>query len=747
MANPNQHTSTEIHAHFLYNTTLFDKLNFSKFFKTTYYNFWLPETLTLKTRYNYTTRLNKLYFNYTSLRHLTKETSLTIANTKCNCSHYHNTPYLSTNQNHVLTTNMSFFTSPITLSLYSNNPLDKKLSENLTNLLKLGTKYKPPPSCTLEAFQNSVKEGISGMHKTLCRIYPDHQNNLGTWKNLIIKDLMQQTTTLHNNTTTKPKHTSNTLYLKTLHSHYFLAYVDKNAKSYALLCKTHTIHKLLTDYNIPTQPNTHILNTNPNKTYIIPTRTDIILPQYLLDTSTLTHITDILKLIIAYHNNWLLAHNFPKKLLNNKIPLAYPALKVHKLDLFRPIAASCGCTMEILSKALALGLNLLNESLTPLWNSRFEAKHQTPHPIWLINDIHIIPTRIKNLNTHTLPHENLILETYDFSDLYTGIPLTDLKEILSTLIFELWKIHTTRHEHWIHINLKQKEACWTATPPQHIPEPYHLFFNYTKFTEYLCFLLDNSYIQAAGHILKQVIGIPMGTNAAVFIANFFLFHYELTFITHLLNTNLTLLKHFEHTSRFLDDLLSIHNPYFNQYKQRSNECPHGIYPNTGLVLNLEHSALPSIQPCNFLDSRICLNKNKKPYTLYTTLYTKSRDIKYGKVPYITLPPYTSGLAGNCKNNLMLTLLTRVNLVCQRQQNFINEAALIVKQLRNLNYPLQILKRKLVIFLNKPNTSLYTNLTNTNPNFRKLHKKRVTFLTQKILNRQKGNFTSLLKHYT
>ena len=69
----------------------------------------------------------------------------------------------------------------------------------------------------------------------------------------------------------------------------------------------------------------------------------------------------------------------------------------------------------------------------------------------------------------------------------------------------------------------------------------------------LSFLLDNIII----------VGIPMGTNCAPLVAYLFLFCYESDFMKTLSSANQAdVIKTFNLTSRYLDDLLNIDNPYF-----------------------------------------------------------------------------------------------------------------------------------------------------------------------------------------
>jgi len=130
------------------------------------------------------------------------------------------------------------------------------------------------------------------------------------------------------------------------------------------------------------------------------------------------------------------------------------------------------------------------------------------------------------------------------------------------------------------------------------------FFIYDLDTiaEFLRHLLDNMYVQFGDQLLRQVIGTPMRTSL---LANFCLPMYELAFLENLANlaTNTMnpqakqtqakqILSSFLMTGRYIDDLLSINNPYlkFLLYINQTlfYHDLHGIYPDT-LLLKCAHS--------------------------------------------------------------------------------------------------------------------------------------------------------------
>ena len=73
----------------------------------------------------------------------------------------------------------------------------------------------------------------------------------------------------------------------------------------------------------------------------------------------------------------------------------------------------------------------------------------------------------------------------------------------------------------------------------------------------LLFILDNIFIRFGSNLYRQIVGIPMGTNYAPIVADLFLFCYERDFMLSLSDNDQT-------DIRYLDNLLYIDNPYFEQ---------------------------------------------------------------------------------------------------------------------------------------------------------------------------------------
>ena len=77
------------------------------------------------------------------------------------------------------------------------------------------------------------------------------------------------------------------------------------------------------------------------------------------------------------------------------------------------------------------------------------------------------------------------------------------------------------------------------------------------------FLVDNIFVVFGGKVFQQIVGIPMGTNCAPLPADIFLYSYEAEFIQSLLSTGKKkIASQFNFTYRYIDDVLSINNPDF-----------------------------------------------------------------------------------------------------------------------------------------------------------------------------------------
>ena len=147
------------------------------------------------------------------------------------------------------------------------------------------------------------------------------------------------------------------------------------------------------------------------------------------------------------------------------------------------------------------------------------------------------------------------LSTYDFSSLYTTLHHNLIKEKLTELIEQ-----TFNREGSLYLACNDKNAFFTSEQPKR-----YKLWSCQKMCDALHYLLDNIFIRFGSKLYRQIVGIPMGTNCAPLVADLFLFCYERDFMLSLSDNNqVDIIEAFNSTSRYLDDLLNIDNPYFEQ---------------------------------------------------------------------------------------------------------------------------------------------------------------------------------------
>ena len=80
------------------------------------------------------------------------------------------------------------------------------------------------------------------------------------------------------------------------------------------------------------------------------------------------------------------------------------------------------------------------------------------------------------------------------------------------------------------------------------------------------FLVDNIYVRFGGQLFRQMVGIPMGTNCALLLADLFLYSYENEFLDKLIKEGKRkLARRFNLSYRYIDDLISFNNKRFKEF--------------------------------------------------------------------------------------------------------------------------------------------------------------------------------------
>ena len=234
---------------------------------------------------------------------------------------------------------------------------------------------------------------------------------------------------------------------------------------------------------------------------------------------------------------------------HSKLPTLYWLPKLHKLPYkSRFIANSSACTTTELSILLTSCLTAIKNHVIKYCTTVYE--RNGINLFWSIKNSGEILNKLKSRGFLASG-----LPTYDFSTLYTTLPHNLIKDKLTELIEQ-----TFNREGSLYLACNDKNAFFTSEQPKR-----YKLWSCQKMCDALHYLLDNIFIRFGSKLYRQIVGIPMGTNCAPLVADLFLFCYERDFMLSLSDNNQAdIIEAFNSTSRYLDDLLNINNPYFEQ---------------------------------------------------------------------------------------------------------------------------------------------------------------------------------------
>ena len=367
----------------------------------------------------------------------------------------------------------------------------------------------------------------------------------------------------------------------------------------------------------------------------------------------------------------------------HKLPVLYWIPKLHKNPYkTRFISNATNTTTTSISKCLTSCLTEIKSHVKKYCTKVYE--NSGLNLFWSIKDSGEVLSKL-----HSIKEANL-LSTYDFSTLYTTLPHDLIKTKLRGLIEK-----TFAREKCTFIACGFSNAFFTD-------------LTYEKYTMWTCedvcsaldFLLDNIFVRHGHAIYRQNIGIPMGTNCAPLIADLFLYCYERDFMLGLAKDGDTQkIDAFNKTSRYLDDILNIDNPFFpNLYKN--------IYPSQ-LKLNLAST-------CNTRTSFLDLDISIEQDIITTKIYDKRDDFDF----YIVNFPYLdSDVPRAPAYGIYMSQLVRYARACTKVDDFNERNLFLTNKLLRQGYLFHKLRRTFAKFyhrnkslLHKFNSNLKTFLT-------------------------------------
>ena len=176
--------------------------------------------------------------------------------------------------------------------------------------------------------------------------------------------------------------------------------------------------------------------------------------------------------------------------------------------------------------------------------------------MWILKNSKELLEHLKSPNFNNITS----IKSFDFSTLYTTISHYKLKNRLASIIRNsfMFKNDNRRYKYLV---LGHEESYFVK---EHSDSKHK--YSEDDIIKMLEFLVDNIFVVFAGKVFQQIVGIPMGTNCAPLLADLFLYSYEAEFIQSLLSTGRKqLASRFNFTYRYIDYVLSINNPEFENY--------------------------------------------------------------------------------------------------------------------------------------------------------------------------------------
>ena len=258
---------------------------------------------------------------------------------------------------------------------------------------------------------------------------------------------------------------------------------------------------------------------------------------------------------------------------------------------------------------------------------------------WPIKNSGEVLSKLKDIG-----YQATSLSTYDFSTLYTTLPYNLIKEKILDLIERTFY----KKEGELYLTCNDKKAFFNSKDHY---KGYQLW-SCQNVCDALSFLLDNIYIRFGTKLYRQIVGIPMGTNCAPLVADLFLFCYERDFMKDLSSDNQAdVIKAFNSTSQYLDDLLNIDNPYFEGMVNQ-------IYPSE-LQLN---KAYTSDTEAPFLDLHLSFSNG----FVSSKIYDKRDDFDFDIVNF----PFLDGdVPRRPSYGVYISQLIRFARVCSHVDDF------------------------------------------------------------------------------
>lgn len=357
----------------------------------------------------------------------------------------------------------------------------------------------------------------------------------------------------------------------------------------------------------------------------------------------------------------------------SRVPNFHIRVKLHKDPIgFRFVAGSPNAPFTPVSKWLTKAFKAIMPETDRLWMDvvkMIPGASERVKGSWIINDSMVVKDMCARYNGSRTTRKPVHLSTYDFTSMYTTLPLEDLKLRIGKLLKDIFRARFDSNRVKFLIVCEDDTFEW-ITGNRRPKSSREKIFSVDQLMGMLGQLVDNTYVTFGGQLWHQVIGIPMGTNCAGFIANLYCFTYELDFLRRIVHKKLwDVARQLLNCSRYIDDLLVIGIQDFDGMRY----LPEGIYPKGVLELNLADSGWD----VPYMDIHIRQNKRRG---LISAIYDKRLDDKFTGIQVIRYPHIESFLSNTAKYGIVTSQMHRFARRCSLRSDYVYNASLVIHRM-------------------------------------------------------------------
>ena len=496
-----------------------EKIGIREILKHRDLNAFLPHAarqVKIRTTFSYGPTIGKKLFNYNkTLKELTNE-DLCLGNCECN------TEYKAFNYSphgHVHTGN-----------------LDIIQNAALRGIMTKGAKFRLTPTVSMAKIWYSLEKSLLTLKRKISKYCKMKEACLDFWYDLLMKKVKKRFHSIR-----KSDLGSNDIfgqesvidYLKELHKKFVIVPVDKASNNFAIICKQFYIQILKKELGIEDEDR---INGNVVYQPCKFTIEEFFLQQELENKKVGNTLEDE----------------------NYNIPLLYWTSKQHKSPYkFHFIAGASHSTNKTISIEVALALRCIKTHFKNY--CKVIRKNSGYNYFWSIeNSIEFIKNASNIQKADTI-------ETFDFSTLYTNLPLDSIYTNLELLIIKMYKNSGSVS---ILVNADRRKAFWS----QNCSRSGYKEYTIDGLLAALKFVLYNTYVRFGNNIFLQIQGIPMGGNASPFIADLYLAWDEFCTMDKLVKSknksDNDLAKCLSNNSRYIDDISVINFLGFDSIAKR-----------------------------------------------------------------------------------------------------------------------------------------------------------------------------------